>query len=260
MPIISKPLKFDTKFFFAFHEKDILLKNGSLLSKNDFIFFVKEKLALDWYTEPNLSYSAISLKSPSPLPLGFSFIPLRQFFHEHKEASNLASRAKSLLSQRVFFIFCPSCGKKLEDDKTETAKYCASCKKKFFPRIEPATITLVSHGNKILLIKNKNTEFKHYGLVSGFVEAGETAEECAMREIKEETNIEVKNLKYIGSQAWPYPDQLMLAFKAEYKSGKIKIQESEIEDARWFDISSLPPDEELPHPGSVAWRILNGKI
>ena len=118
--------------------------------------------------------------------------------------------------------------------------------------LSPAIIVLVHNADKILLVRSNTFCGEYYGLVAGFVELGESVEEAVEREIKEETNIEVQRIKYCGSQAWPFPDQLMLAFTAEYKSGEIKIQESEILEAQWFKRTELPPESQLPRPGSVA--------
>ena len=89
------------------------------------------------------------------------------------------------------------------------------------------------------------------------MEHGETIEECARREVKEETGIEIENIRYCSSQAWPYPDQLMIALRADWKSGDLVLQESEIDDAKWFNKNDLPP---IPKPGSVAYKLITGKI
>lgn len=258
MPIISKPKVFDAEYFFIFTRNEILVKSNSLVSKDEFEFFANENFSEDWYTESPLSYAAALLKDNSSVPENFSFVSVRQFCFEQKEIAFLAARAASLIKQRRMFLFCPSCRGKLIDDENESARKCPDCGTKFFPRIEPATITLVSRGDEILLVKNKNSTYKNFACVSGFVEQGETLEQCVAREVKEETNIEVKNIKYCGSQPWPFPDQLMAAFTADYKSGEIKIQESEILEARWFKKNNLPEESHLPRPGSVAWNLING--
>lgn len=258
MPIITKPNCLDADYFFVCKGNEILVKDNSFISKKEFEFFANETFSDDWYIEKNLSFAAAFAKENCSAPENCKFISVRQFCFEHKETAFLASRAASILKQRSAFKFCPSCKGKLIDDETESARKCPDCKTKFFPRIEPATITLVSKGEEILLVKNKNSAYKNYACVSGFVEQGETLEQCVAREIKEETNIEVQRIKYCGSQAWPFPDQLMLAFTAEYKSGEIKIQESEILEAHWFKRTELPPESQLPRPGSVAWNLING--
>ena len=93
-----------------------------------------------------------------------------------------------------------------------------------------------------------------YTCIAGFIEAGESAEEAVSREVKEEVGINVKNIKYKGSQGWPFPDQLMLAFTAEYESGTIKLQEDELSEAKWFSKENLPA---TPLPGSVAYKLIN---
>lgn len=105
-----------------------------------------------------------------------------------------------------------------------------------------------------MLVKNKNRTRDVYSCVAGFVEAGESAEQCVEREVMEETGIKIQNVRYIGSQSWPFPDQLMLAFRAEYLDGKIKVQEEELDDAAWFKKDSLPP---LPFEGSVAYNLIS---
>ena len=107
----------------------------------------------------------------------------------------------------------------------------------------------------MLLVKNKNRKYDTYACVSGFVELGETLEQAVKREVLEETGICIKNIRYTGSQSWPFPDQLMLAFLADYESGEIKIQESELDDAKWFSRDNLP---EIPKRGSVAHNLIMG--
>ena len=124
-----------------------------------------------------------------------------------------------------------------------------------FPRIEPAVIVLVSRGDEILLVKNQNRSKNFYSCVAGFVEMGESLEHAVEREVMEETGISIKNLRYVGSQSWTFPDQLMLAFTADYAGGEIKLQEEELSDGGWFNRSSLP---EIPKPGSVAYNLIMG--
>ena len=262
MPIVSKPSQFDTPLCFAFCGREIVLHtDGTLPKREDFVRLAQSTHALDWYTErgTSFSYNAMSLAEDG-LPLGFALTPLRQYLFEHPDVAHLAARASSILSQRKVFRFCPACGQRLEDDDEQTAARCPRCKRQHFPRIEPATITLVSRGDEILLVKNRNAAYKCFACVSGFIEAGETAEQCVVREVKEETGLRVKNVRYVGSQAWPFPDQLMLAFTAEWEGGEIRVQQEEIISAAWFRRDALPLDDELPRVGSVAWRLVNGKF
>ena len=262
MPIVSKPDHFDKPLCFAFCGRDIVLHtDGTLPQREDFARFAQSAHALDWYTEHGISfsYSAMSLAGDDA-PHGFHFTPIRQYLFEHPDVAPLAARAASLLVWREGFRFCPACGGRLVDDDDQTAARCPRCKRQHFPRIEPATITLVSRGDEILLVKNRNAVRSYFACVSGFVEAGESAEQCVVREVKEETALAVKNVRYVGSQAWPFPDQLMLAFRADWESGEIAIQHEEIAEAAWFRRDQLPPADQLPREGSVAWRLVNNKF
>lgn len=274
MSIISNPKENFCKFHFIFMGNQILLCNKgenetfdikNLPSANDLNKFLENQIVSDWFSETQLDYTAFFLEKDASLPNEFFLISLRQFMWESKtqnekqnfvpsKISSLACRAHSLLELRATYRFCPSCGGKLIDDNFFTAKKCAICGKQLFPRLEPAIIVLVSKGDEVLLVKNKNRTRDVYSCVAGFVEAGESAEQCVEREVMEETGIKIQNVRYIKSQSWPFPDQLMLAFRAEYLGGKIKIQEEELEDAAWFNKNSLPP---LPFEGSVAYNLIS---
>ena len=135
--------------------------------------------------------------------------------------------------------------------------YCPKCKEKFYPQVTPAVIVLIEKDDEILLAKHIERNNDIYTCLAGFVEPGESSEQAVIREIREEVGIEVQNIRYITSQAWPFPNQLMLAFKADYKCGEIVPQENEIEEAKWFKRSNLPA---IPKEGSVAWRLITGEI
>ena len=131
---------------------------------------------------------------------------------------------------------------------------CPECANQIFPRINPCVIMLVKKGNKILLARHAQRNQDIYTCLAGFVEAGETIEQAVHREIMEETGIKVKNVKYFGSQSWPFPAQLMFGFTAEYDSGEIKLQPDEIADAAWFDRGNHPA---TPPEGSIAYKLIN---
>ena len=278
MPIIANTKNFSSAYNFIFIENELLLKKGehrAVLSKEDlpdrFIIAkcLEGQAASDWYEEPPLSYSAMMLEKDCPIPSGCEAIPLRQFFWESKTKEEqqkglpsylgtLAARAHGFLRLRETYLYCPKCGTRLAVDPIYTAKTCPSCGRLDFPRIEPAVIVLVKKGNKILLAKSKTSHSSNfYGCIAGFIEHGESAEQCVEREVLEETGIKIKNIKYVGSQAWPFPDQLMLAFTADYASGEIVKQEEEIEDVAWFDKNNLP---QIPKPGSVAYNLITGSF
>lgn len=149
--------------------------------------------------------------------------------------------------------FCSSCGGKMNWYSASWARRCRSCGAKQFPAGMPCSIVLVRRGHQVLLIHKPEWTDGRYSIPSGFVDLGESLEECAVREVREETGIEIKNLRYVGSQNWPFPSSLMSGFVADYAGGEIKIAADEIDDARWFPIDRLPT---LPSKRSIArWMI-----
>jgi len=267
MAILSKHVLTHTQLNFIFIDKDIIVcqEDFSKLPPLSLVeFYLEEDLCKDYYSEDTLNYNSILLDSISTIPEGYTAIPLRQFFWTSKDSDKtenfnlsdtgvLSARAHGFLMLRQDYKYCPTCGSPLTDDLTEAAFKCTGCGKLLFPRIEPAVIVLVTKGNQILLAKNK-TRNTFYSCIAGFVEQGESLEQTVIREVKEETNLEITNVRYIASQSWPFPDQLMLGFFADYKEGTIKCQESELEDAQWFDIDNLPV---IPKEGSIAFNLIS---
>lgn len=278
MPIISNPSESFCDDHFVFIENDILIKKGSLdsrpLTRRDLpgedtlSLCLKNQAVSDWFNEPDKNYCAMMLEKDSPVPAECAAIPLRQFFWQTKDSlqqesaafsglGSLSARAHGFLRLRQTYIHCPKCGAKLTAHGTLAAKVCPACGRLDFPRIEPAIIVLVTRGDEILLVKSKTVPNPRFSCIAGFVEHGESIEQTVEREVREEAGIEIKNIRYAGSQPWPFPDQLMLAFTAEYKSGQIKIQEEEIEEAAWFKRTELP---RIYDPGSVAYNLIMGKF
>jgi NAD+ diphosphatase len=166
----------------------------------------------------------------------------------------IAGVAKAVLTWNNNTKFCSSCGNILTFHKTESAKYCEKCKSLFFPKLNPAIIVVIKKENSILLTRKKEWKQDRFGIVAGFIEYGESAEEAVIREVFEETNLKIKNLNYVASQFWPFPYQLMLGFKAEYKSGNLNIDSNELEEAQWFNIENLPI---LPPKASIARYLID---
>ena len=190
----------------------------------------------------------------------FSWQELRAFCAEHdEETTREVFRAKALLEWRKKTKYCPCCGTEMKEHATLTALQCPECSNLVFPRIDPCIITIVYRTDRgkteILLARHVQRTQDYCACLAGFVEAGETIENAVRREVFEETHIKIKDLHYIGSQSWPFPQQLMLAFYAEYDGGDIVVQEEEISHAEWFDIDDLPP---IPPPGSIAYRMIHG--
>jgi NAD+ diphosphatase len=134
------------------------------------------------------------------------------------------------------------------------ARQCHACGLTLFPRISPAVIVLVERSGKALLARSSRFQEELYSVIAGFVEPGETLEETVRREVKEETGIDTKNIRYFGSQPWPFPDSLMIAFTARYAGGEIKVDNEEILDAAWFSADQLPT---IPGKISIARALID---
>ena len=172
---------------------------------------------------------------------GFQLQGLRETFGQlQEELIWIAGRANQLVDWSRNHQFCGQCGHPTEDKPQERAKICPACKLVNYPRLSPAVIMAVVKGDHLLLASNKRFKSGFYSVLAGFVEPGETLEECVAREIKEEVGIRVKNIRYFGSQPWPFPNSLMVGFSADYAGGEIKADQSEIADAGWFTADNLP--------------------
>lgn len=166
----------------------------------------------------------------------------------------LAGLAKQILHWERQSRHCPRCGAGTERIEGNWGKRCTGCGSEHYPHIHPCAILLVRRGNEVLLTRKAEWPPGRYSLVAGFVDFGESLEECAIREVREETGIGIKNVRYVGSQNWPFPAQLMAGFVADYASGEIKVDPNELEDARWFPVDALP---SLPTKRSIARYIID---
>ncbi len=183
------------------------------------------------------------------------FLTLRQLFGQMDESIlQAAFRAIQIVAWDDTHKFCGVCAAPTEKKSNEHAKVCPNCGHIAYPRLSPAVIVAVTKGDKLLLASNKNFTSTMYSVLAGFVEAGESLEECVKREIKEEVSIEVKNIKYFGSQSWPFPNSFMIGFTAEYESGEIKVDENELSDARWFSVKELP---NIPGSISISRKLID---
>jgi NAD+ diphosphatase len=152
----------------------------------------------------------------------------------------LAGRAQQVIDWERDHRFCGRCGAEMENHPVDRAKQCPECELINYPRLSPSIIVLVRRGDEMLLARNARWPQGMYSTLAGFVEPGESIEQTVHREVLEEVGIRVKNLRYLGSQSWPFPNSLMLGFHAEYAGGEIVCQEGEIADARWFRYDELP--------------------
>lgn len=152
----------------------------------------------------------------------------------------LGGMGKQILHWQRESRFCSICGGELGPVAGSWGRRCGSCGHEHFPSIHPCSIVLVRRGEEFLFARKSEWLPGRYSLVAGFLDFGESLEECAAREVLEETGITVKNVQYVGSQCWPFPSQLMAGFVADYASGEIRVDEQELEDARWFTLENMP--------------------
>ena len=184
----------------------------------------------------------------------YEMCPLRQSYYKLSHDDYLrAGKCQELLYWDQNTKFCGVCGGPMRFD-TDISKKCEHCGKEIWPQLAIAIIVLIRKGHEVLLVHAKNFRSDFYGLVAGFVETGETLEEAVHREVMEETGLHITNLRYFGSQPWPYPCGLMVGFTADYDSGRIHLQRSELSKGAWFDKDHLP---HIPEKLSIARQLID---
>jgi NAD+ diphosphatase len=248
------------KLCFIFNNEELLvrIKDDHILIPNDSDF---KKLdinlnSLDSFTtKGNENFLFGELSETFLETSGFKFYKLRNIISlMDKSIFNLAAKAFHLIKWSNTYKHCSKCGTLVTNKEDERAKICPKCGFISYPRISPAIITAIVKDKKLLLAHNTNFPPKTYSVIAGFVEPGETFEDCVSREVFEEIGITVKNIKYFGSQPWPFPDSLMVAFTCEYADGEIKIDGIEIDDASFYGVDEFP---SLPLGGSIARRLID---
>lgn len=196
----------------------------------------------------------LELRSATDVP-GMTWRGLRQFMLEGDfETYKLLGYAAQIGTWAREHRFCGSCGQPMTQIRWERAMHCLACDLRSYPRISPSMIVLVTRSDEVLLARSPRFVSGVYSTLAGFAEPGESAEDCLVREVREEVAVEVGNIHYVGSQCWPFPHSMMLGFHAEYAGGEIVMQPDEIEDARWFNVHDLPP---LPANRSIARYLID---
>jgi NAD+ diphosphatase len=198
---------------------------------------------------------AAALPRGAEVPSGYdreTLFPVRDGLPE--DLLSLAGMARQLLYWESTSAWCPRCGDRTERLPGEWGKKCVRCGYEHYPHLHPCVIVLVRDGGRVLLTRKREWVQGRYSLVAGFVDNGECLEGAARREVKEEVSIEVTDVRYRGSQNWPFPSQLMIGFTAEYAGGDVRIDAEELEDARWFPVDALP---NLPSRLSIARFIID---
>jgi len=230
----------------------IILKNQEFLTSTNSDFLIFEEEDLKWsememvnkqfigYLNDKPCY-ILEIAEDSKLDNDFILTPLRNLLGRIPDSLfTICSRSLQLSEWRRNNQFCGVCGTKMRIHETERAMFCECNNILVYPRISPCIIVLVTKGEELLLAHNKNFPGTFYSTLAGFIEAGESAESAIHREIFEEVKVRVQNIKYFGSQSWPFPSQLMLGYHAEYLEGEITPDGEEIDLADWFHYKDLP--------------------
>lgn len=246
--------------WFAFRGREILLrvkKNPGAVPKLQEFGELGLSAVREQYlgTLEGIHCYSVELEEGAEAPEGTEFLDLRGAHAKLSERCfSLVNKAVQVMEWDRTNQFCSRCGTATLPMPGERGKKCPNCGELFYPRISPAVIVLIKKENEILLARSPNFPPGLYGLVAGFVEPGESAEAAVVREIREEVGIEVRNINYFGTQAWPFPNSLMIGFTAEYESGEIQPDGVEIEDAGWFSAEGLPV---LPGKISISRKLID---
>jgi NAD+ diphosphatase len=195
----------------------------------------------------------LDIAADTALPAEYALINMRDLLARGPvQLVSIADYALQLLRWMQQSGFCAVCGQPmtLADG---WGKRCAACGHLAYPPASPAIIVLIHDGQNHALLATKGGWNARYSLVAGFVEPGETFEECVAREVREEVGVEVSDIRYLKSQSWPFPHQVMVGFLARYAGGEIVIDTNELSDARWFAADALP---DLPPPYAISRQII----
>lgn len=194
------------------------------------------------------------MQASGSVPEGYALAGLRDWLGRVEPTLfYLAGRAHQIIDWHHEHKFCGRCGADMEDHSSDRAKHCPSCGLICYPKLAPSIIVLITRGEQMLLARNANWPNNMFSTLAGFVEPGESIEQTVHREVLEEVGLKVGNLKYFGSQSWPFPNSLMLGFHAEYLSGDIVCQDEEIAEAHWFDVNNPP---NMPPKSAISrWLI-----
>ncbi|MEO0517588.1 MAG: NAD(+) diphosphatase [Cyanobacteria bacterium P01_A01_bin.116] len=206
----------------------------------------------------NRACIAAELPKDTNLPCSFTLQSLRKLHGMlEDDLFAIAARAVQITEWDRTHQYCGHCATPTIQLPTERAKRCGSCQLRQYPRLSPAVIMLISKGEQLLLARAPRFRNGMYSVLAGFVEPGESLEETVAREVREEVGIEIKNIRYFGSQPWPFPNSLMVGFTAEYASGTLTPDPTEIEAADWFNKRELPP---VPGKLSIARKLIDSFV
>lgn len=250
----------DKSYWFVFFRDNLLLQS---LDGERFTVPCQEEPPVpltEWnvvrtYTElRGLPCKVVEVDHPLPEGSPYEFVGLRASYSRLEEDVYLkAGKGAEILYWDRNTKFCGVCGAPMKMH-TVISKRCTACGKEVWPQLATAIIVLIRRDDRILLVHAHNFKGSFHGLVAGFVETGETLEECVEREVLEETSLHIKNIRYFSSQPWPYPCGLMIGFYADYVSGEIRLQRKELASGGWYGRDNLP---EIPAKLSMARMLID---
>jgi len=258
--VIAPSRRDEPALWFAFHKGELLIANGGESARLPTCVELAElglaatrSLYLGTYGGRHCYVS--ELAHAEGLPEGHALQGLRAVFGLVDETlAALAGRAFQIMEWDRNHQYCSRCGTPTRARDTERARECPSCGYTTYPPISPAIMILITRGREILLARKPEWVPKRYSALAGFVEPGETLEDTVRRETREEVGVEIRNLRYFGSQPWPFPHSLMIAFTAEYAGGEVRPDGVEIAEAQFFDCEALP---KLPPSISISRRMID---
>ncbi len=260
-PLVTPPAERDEPaLWFAFHRGEMLIVQSEdeaqlpcCLDLSELGLSTVRSLYLGTYGGKHCYVS--ELEHADALPDGHELQGLRALFGSVDETlAALAGRAFQIVEWDRNHQYCSRCGTPTEARREERSRTCPKCKYTTYPPISPAIMILITRGREILLARKPEWMPKRFSALAGFVEPGETLEDTVRRETREEVGVEIENLRYFGSQPWPFPHSLMIAFTADYSSGEVRPDGVEIEEARFFDVGQLP---NLPQSISISRRMID---
>jgi NAD+ diphosphatase len=232
--------------------------NPALQKNNDWLWFEPVRTLYLGRLAGTDCWAAEAPADAAPPPAGLAWEGLRTLFSVLDDAHYaLAGRAVQLVDWDRMHRYCGRCGAPTEAKTEERARLCPACKLTAYPKLAPAVMALVRREGEILLARSPHFPPGMYSALAGFVEPGETLEQCLAREVEEEVGVKVSRIRYFASQPWPFPNSLMIAFVCDWQSGEIRPQAGEIEAAHWFDVLQLP---KLPSRISIARRLIDAVL
>lgn len=246
------------KIYLVFQKHQLIVNtDSSPLTENNIASF-KDVLQYQHKIEDNVQQTIYCAELPEAHAIDppLQTLPLRKALELlAPQWYNLVAKAYAILNWDKYHFYCGRCQSMTTKIENVFERICPTCNNIFYPRISPSVIVLIHDNDHILMARSPHFIKGAYGLIAGFIEPGESAEDAIHREVHEEVNIKIKNLRYFGSQAWPFPDSLMFGFFAEYDSGELLIDHKEIENAGWYHYTALPgrPSSKI----SIASKLLD---